>query len=379
MTQPLIVDPDELNAASTILGKAAGAIPVTAPKLSVPGADPLSMAIALGALKVEEPMVALPGIKGNAAAVAQNIGTAAQKYASTDEALAAKLERHRFPTDEQAQSDHKRNFSEDKPDTSPDGTTPHAKETVPGPHQDDPTYPNGAQATMIPDAKPIPLQDDPPGFAAIPAGPQREQNWRDYLNGLGPDGTRRVLPGTAPAALPNPEAVQDPGLRALGAAGRQQGVSYAWGGNQSAAGPTRGTLAGDPPGGGAHIYADDQRTGFDCGGLVRFSVAEATGNDPFQGRRDGNFSGTDRLDASAHLAPVTGGLFGAAVTEYAQPGDVLIFGDSGHQAFSGSDTHHTGLYVGNGVIINAPSSGSPVRIDPLIGWADEPTDILRIQ
>jgi cell wall-associated NlpC family hydrolase len=371
MTEPLIVDTNQLNAASIILGKAAGTIPVELPKLSVPGTDPLSLAVAHGAARIEAPMSDLPGIKAKANTIAQNIDVAAKKYEETDRTQAEKA-KQQFP------GRGARRFGPDDTPAAPppEQPTPHHTETVPGPGPDDQPYPNGAQPTMIDGAKPVPLRDDPPGFPAIPAGPQREQNWRDYLNGVGPDGSRLVSPGTAPSALPNPEAVRDPGLRALGAAGRQQGVSYAWGANQSTSGPTPGTLLDDTSGDAA-AFGDNARTGFDCGGLVRYSMAQTTGNDPFVGRRDGNYAGTDRLDASAHLTPVKGGLFGAAVSQYAQPGDVLVFGESGHQAFSGADTHHTGLYVGNGVIINAPVSGSPVRLDPLTKWANDPTDILR--
>lgn len=96
MTEPLIVDPDQLNSASTILGKAAGEIPVGLPKLSVSGSDPLSLAIAAGAIRVEAPMEALPGIKADATSTAQKIGTAEQMYATTDQELAAKVKQHQF-------------------------------------------------------------------------------------------------------------------------------------------------------------------------------------------------------------------------------------------------------------------------------------------
>ena len=238
-----------------------------------------------------------------------------------------------------------------------------------------PAYANAANPTMIADAEVIPLTDDPPGFPTAGPGAQRDQNWKNYLNALDPDGSRRVPVDTMPAALPKPEAVQDKGLRAIGAAGRQQGVSYAWGGNRSVDGPTRGTLIGDIDGT-AHDHQDDQRIGFDCGGLVRFSMYQATGNDPFE--HDGpQPRGTDLLDTSRHLVPVKGEIAGSAAGEFAQSGDVLVFGRPGHQAFSGSNTHHTAIYVGNGVVIHAPESGLPVRLNTLDRWANEPTDVLR--
>nr|WP_234930467.1 NlpC/P60 family protein [Mycobacteroides abscessus] len=176
-------------------------------------------------------------------------------------------------------------------------------------------------------------------------------------------------------ALPKPEAVSDKALRSIGAAGRQQGVSYAWGGNQSPDGPSkghgeRGTLA--------DTYEDWNRTGFDCGGLVRYSVAQGAGVDPFvmvdsDTRNPGDVPGTDRINHSANLAQVPQGL------SHAQPGDVLVFGNRGHEAFSGTGTHHTGIYLGNGVIINAPESGQPVNTAPLTKWEGEPTDVFRVK
>jgi len=254
-----------------------------------------------------------------------------------------------------------------------------SNETVPGPRPGDPPYDyhDGKQhppPTMVPGANVVPLADNPPGFPPVGPGVQRDQNWQTYLNGQNPDGTRRVAAGVPPAALPNLEAVQDKGLRAIGAAGRQQGISYAWGANKSPYGPTKGDGDG---GGDATKNHDETKTGFDCGGLVRFSEFQATGNDPFAHTGPAG-SGTDDLDTSKYLTAVKGGIPGSLVGQFAQPGDVLVFGDPGHQQFSGTKTHHTGIYLGNGVIIDAPESGKPIRVDPLAPqWAREPTDVLR--
>ena len=100
MTEPLIVDTDQLNSAGTILGKAAGTIPVELPKLSVPGTDPLSLAVAKGAAQVEAPMAALPGINADATTTAQNIRLAGQKYAETDRTQAEKAAELTFPKEQ---------------------------------------------------------------------------------------------------------------------------------------------------------------------------------------------------------------------------------------------------------------------------------------
>lgn len=269
----------------------------------------------------------------------------------------------------------------DEPKPAPQDPSMLASGPVGGP-DGNPPYPNGATPTMIP-GKTIPMADNSPGWDQNMApGPQRDQAWKDYLSGKNPDGSQRA-PGTPPLALPKPEAVSDKGLRVIGAAGRQQGVSYAWGGNKSVGGPTQGTLAGDPPDGGAHRYHDDQRTGFDCGGLVRYSTQQGAGYDVFQ-RADGldSGAGTDRIDKSQHLTPVSGGarIPSGKISSIAQSGDILVFETpgSGHEAFSGNNTQHTGIYVGNGYMINAPESGKPVRLDN----ADEDsrmTDVLRLK
>jgi hypothetical protein len=106
------VDTDQVNSASKILQTAAGTIPAPLPKLSVPGTDPLSLAVAKGAIQVEAPMVALPGIKAEATTTAQNIGLAGQKYAETDETLARKAREQQFATGEDKES------KEDAPDWS---------------------------------------------------------------------------------------------------------------------------------------------------------------------------------------------------------------------------------------------------------------------
>ncbi|OHU30938.1 hypothetical protein BKG76_04330 [Mycobacteroides franklinii] len=260
------------------------------------------------------------------------------------------------------------------PPPKPGDPSINASAPVGGP-DGNPPYPNGEKPTMIPGAKTIPMADNPPGWDPnMGPGPARDQAWKDYLSGKEANGAQRAS-GVPPAFLPKPEAVQDKALRTIGAAGRQQGVSYAWGGNQSPDGPSRGH---GEKGTGADTYEDWNRIGFDCGGLVRYSVAQGAGVDPFtmvdsDTRIPANVPGTDRIDHSKYLAQVPEGL------SHAQPGDVLVFGNSGHQAFTGTDTHHTGIYLGNGVVINAPQSGEPVNTAPLTTWDGQPTDVFRVK
>lgn len=274
------------------------------------------------------------------------------------------------------------------PSKQPDKGDPTILASAPvGGPDGNPPYPNGLKPTMIP-GKTVPMADNPPGWdQSMSAGAQRDQAWKDYLSGKNADGTQRP-PNTAPLALPKPEAVNDKALRAIGAAGRQQGVSYAWGGNTDTKGPSKGTLANDS--GGAADNHDDKRVGFDCGGLVRYSIAQGIGPDVFQ-RADkdaaGNYldvgSGTDRIDKSRWLTPIIdggGAIPSSKIQGVAQPGDILVFSanGSGHQEFTGWNTEHTGIYVGNGFMINAPYSGVPVRLDSATNDG-RITDVLRLK
>ncbi|MFA4083454.1 NlpC/P60 family protein [Mycobacteroides salmoniphilum] len=260
------------------------------------------------------------------------------------------------------------------PPPKPGDQTINASAPVGGP-DGNPPYPNGEKPTMIPGAT-IPMADNPPGYDSNTGpGPARDQNWKDYLSGKNADGTQRI---GAPLALPKPESVQDKALRSIGAAGRQQGVSYAWGGNSSKDGPSPGHKATheEYPNysqqrleqDGSWTNNDDQRIGYDCGGLVRYSLEQGAGIDVKQG--------TYAIDTNGVLAQVKGGggIPDSAIGQHAQPGDVLVFGGPG--GYSGASTTHTGIYLGNGYMINAPGSGLPVRLDAVQGHGT--TDVLRI-
>lgn len=236
-----------------------------------------------------------------------------------------------------------------------------------------PPYPNGAKPTMIDGAKTIPMADNPPGYDQNTGpGPARDQAWKDYLSGKNADGTQRAV-GQPPLALPKPEAVSDKALRSIGAAGRSQGVSYAWGGNTDPNGPSRGH---GEKGTSADTYEDWNRIGFDCGGLVRYSVQQGAGFDPFVPR--GDIPGTDRLDINPifdHGQPQA--VPSKQIDNFAQVGDILVFREGG-TPFTGGGTPHTGLYVGNGFMLNAPGSGMAVRLDDVTERRDS-ADVLRLK
>ena len=109
--------------------------------------------------------------------------------------------------------------------------------------------------------------------------------------------------------------------KVLAYARSQLGVPYEWGGN----GPAHGQ-------------------GFDCSGLVQQAYAAAGITLPRVA--------TDQYHAGKILPPGTPLL----------PGDLVFFGNP-------QFAHHVGIYAGNGLMINAPNSGSVVRYESY-QWPD---------
>jgi cell wall-associated NlpC family hydrolase len=104
------------------------------------------------------------------------------------------------------------------------------------------------------------------------------------------------------------------GGRAVQAAESQIGVPYEWG-------------------------AEDPGHGFDCSGLTQWSWGQAGVSIP----RTAN----EQFDAVARV-PLSA----------MEPGDLVFWG-------SGGTATHVGIYVGNGDVVHAPSSGGSVRIEPI--------------
>lgn len=88
-------------------------------------------------------------------------------------------------------------------------------------------------------------------------------------------------------------------------------------------------------------------------------------------------SGPDRWDCSG-LTQAAWGRVGVRIDHYTgsqwnqtdhlpldqlQPGDLVFFGTSV------SSIHHVGMYLGNGMMINAPHTGARVRIESMY-WKD---------
>lgn len=150
---------------------------------------------------------------------------------------------------------------------------------------------------------------------------------------------------TAPSGgVPGLPPVTDPQIQTvLARAIAQVGVPYAWGGG-SASGPTQGISDGGGP---ADRAGDSHKTGFDCSGLMVYAFAAIGITVPHQ---------TQAIWAT----------FPPPITDPAQirPGDMILLSVNGQP--SGID--HVGLYLGNGHVVDAPQSGTNVRVEENV-WA----------
>jgi cell wall-associated NlpC family hydrolase len=123
----------------------------------------------------------------------------------------------------------------------------------------------------------------------------------------------------------------------------QIGVPYSWDGG-SYTGPTLGVCAPGPAAGDCGIV------GWDCSGLVMAAAFDAS-------------AGRIQLPHSADLQAQAGSRVtltpGDPISQL-QIGDLIAFTNHGETA-----AHHIGLYAGGGQMVNAPDSGSFVRLDSL--------------
>ncbi|WP_433873508.1 NlpC/P60 family protein [Saccharopolyspora sp. CA-218241] len=132
------------------------------------------------------------------------------------------------------------------------------------------------------------------------------------------------------SSAPSSSAVEVVVQRALS----QVGVPYAWGGG-NAGGPTRGIRDG----GVADAHGDYRKTGFDCSGLMIYAFAGV-------GIELAHYSGYQYR--SGEQVPLS----------RMQRGDMLFWQTGGR-------IHHVALYLGGGKMVEAPYSGSHVRVAPV--------------
>lgn len=60
---------------------------------------------------------------------------------------------------------------------------------------------------------------------------------------------------------------------------------------------------------------------------------------------------------------------------YLRPGDLILIPGSGG---THADPRHVGMFIGSGLIVQAPKTGDVVRVSKLSGWADQIAAIRRV-
>jgi cell wall-associated NlpC family hydrolase len=148
-------------------------------------------------------------------------------------------------------------------------------------------------------------------------------------------------PGLSPAALapPVPGPSSDIGCALIGAGSvgtTVTGESPA----QVTAVDTALSLLGTP-----YVWGGESKGGFDCSGLVQYSFSRAGVSLPRVAQ--------DQYNAGPIVLP------GSVVV----PGDLVFFG-SGPR-----DVRHVGMFVGDGLMVDAPHTGAVVRLDRIEGFA----------
>ncbi|MFC4118253.1 C40 family peptidase [Nonomuraea zeae] len=123
----------------------------------------------------------------------------------------------------------------------------------------------------------------------------------------------------------------------------QRGVVYSWGGGHSEdPGPSKGTCKGYQ--GTIKPCPAGRTRGLDCSGFTRWVYALAHGRDVLgPGNTNDHVRKMRRVRAPA-------------------PGDLVFFGKITKKSVK---THHVGIYLGRGKMMNAPETGAVVRIDDI--------------
>jgi len=92
------------------------------------------------------------------------------------------------------------------------------------------------------------------------------------------------------------------------------------------------------------VWGGESKSGFDCSGLVQFVFDTVGVHLPRVAQ--------DQYDAGPLVAP------GSDVV----PGDLVFFGSSP------ASVEHVGIFVGDGLMVDAPHTGSVVRFDRIGGF-----------
>ncbi|MBG0821879.1 C40 family peptidase [Planomonospora sp. ID91781] len=122
-------------------------------------------------------------------------------------------------------------------------------------------------------------------------------------------------------------------------------IPYSWGGGHGERpGPSLGTCRGYR--GSIRPCPAAGTLGLDCSGLARWVYHLAYGRDVLgPGNTDDHLRRLTRVPAA-----------------HARPGDLVFYGEVSRRRVR---THHVGIYVGQGMMINALRTGTEVRTDPV--------------
>ncbi|WP_219471073.1 C40 family peptidase [Nonomuraea rhizosphaerae] len=122
-----------------------------------------------------------------------------------------------------------------------------------------------------------------------------------------------------------------------------RGIVYSWGGGHASdPGPSKGTCLGYQ--GRIRPCPAARTRGLDCSGFTRWVYAMAHGVDVLgPGTTDDHVRRMHRVKK-----PV--------------PGDLIFFGKITKKTVK---THHVGIYLGHGRMMNAPETGASVRVDDI--------------
>ncbi|NYT96159.1 C40 family peptidase [Salinispora sp. H7-4] len=154
-------------------------------------------------------------------------------------------------------------------------------------------------------------------------------------HGLPPPGVAVSLPPgfTLPAGAPPPV------VTAIGWALAQLGTPYTFGGDCTA----------------AHSGVPARQC--DCSSLMQQAYRAA-----------GVTIGRTTRDQAHDGTPVPG-------ATYLRPGDLILIPGSGG---THADPRHVGMFIGSGLIVQAPKTGDVVRVSKLSGWANQIAAIRRV-
>jgi cell wall-associated NlpC family hydrolase len=171
--------------------------------------------------------------------------------------------------------------------------------------------------------------------AAAAIAAQQAANNNDGASGQS-SGGGQVVNVSNPAAGSGGSWTLAKGEAAVARAMTTIGTPYAWAGG-GYNGPTFGVNSPGTDG-----WNDSQVFGYDCSGLTMFAWAS-------QGLYMAHYAATQYSQA---------GSFHPSPGNY-EPGDLLFWGLPGQ-----SSIHHVAMYIGNGIVIQAPNSGSVVQVTP---------------